>query len=515
LVVPIGEQPDEFAHWQVAAYIHEHAHLPTLDPHMDQWFQMPLYYVLISPLASSLDWPALSYDSLPPKLYDRTGLDFEKYRPARITRLLTILLAMLGVVFCYYTALEVTASYQAGILAAGLMALLPQFTFRSAAVSNDALATSLAAASLYFATRLVTRRELTWTLAYLSGAAMGLAFITKMHTIFLPAVWVFAALLSGLIRSHYRQAAAALGVWVFIAAGPLVRNYVLYRDIFLIRTEALVAAPYRTDHPLFSAYFIDMFPRWLARSFVGWFGWMNLSSPQWVYDAFAWLLMLSVCGYIGLVAARKVNGRVTMVFLVAIGLNVMIVVTANMTFTQPQGRYMFPTLSVICVLCAMGLRGIPRLRTAMGYAVLGGMLFINVDLLVGVVHPAYWNDDVPQINADPSLPMIGFIDAPRNGQVLHGNSVGVGGWILWGEGVRSISVFVDGSRNGTRAHINIPRPDVKNVHPEYQNLYSGWGANLDLQQLSPGQHKISIQVTSKWSGAVKELATLAITVARP
>jgi hypothetical protein len=344
---------------------------------------------------------------------------------------------------------------------------------------------------------------------------MGLAFITKMHTLFLPAVWLFALLTSGLIRSHYKQTAAAIAVWAFIAAGPLIRNYVLYRDIFLLRTEALVVAPYRTDHPLFSTYFIDMFPKWMARSFVGWFGWMNLLSPQWVYDVFMWLLLFSVCGYIGVVAARKVSGRVTMVFVVAIGLNLMIVVTANMTFTQPQGRYMFPTLNVICVLFAIGLRGIPRLRTAVGYAVLCGMLLINVDLLVGVVRPAYWNEALPKVNADPSLPMIGFVDAPRNGEVLRGNSTGVGGWILWGEGVQSVSVFVDGSRIGMRAHINIPRPDVKSVHPEYQNPYSGWGTNVELEQLSLGPHKLSIQVTSKRSGTVKELATLAVTVARP
>ena len=417
-IVPIGEAPDEFAHWEYAHYVHANHRLPILNPSMDQWFQMPLYYLLLSPLATEMDWPTSGTKVEPGqpirfvdplKRYYHSDEDLGNYWPIRRGRLFTGLLCLIGVLFCYHTALEVTNCRSTAFLAAGLMALLPQFTFRSAAISNDSLATTLSAASIYYIVRMLNR-GFSWTTAVLGTSAMGLAFVTKVHTLFLPAVWLLAILLlPGSTRTRAKQS-MALGVWVVIAAGLLIRNYALYQDPLLLRTEAIVAAQYRTDRSLFSAYFLHMFPVWMSKSFVGWFGWMNLEAPAWLYQVFAGLLILSVIGYTRLMVLRKVDVRLTIVLVTTILLNTAVVVKANMTFTQPQGRYLFPALSAICVLCALGLRALPGWRPSAAYVAVAGLFVINVYILRNVVFPAYW--DVPAIRQEVAEFAIGRLAGP-------------------------------------------------------------------------------------------------------
>lgn len=109
---------------------------------------MPLYYLLAAPFAVTADFPARTainppdapaYSLDPPRFFYHDDADFRRYWPLRWARLLTALAGLIAVAFCYLAALEATASRSTACLAAGWMALLPEFTFRSASVNNDML----------------------------------------------------------------------------------------------------------------------------------------------------------------------------------------------------------------------------------------------------------------------------------------------------------------------------------------------------------------------------------------
>ncbi|WP_172799253.1 Ig-like domain-containing protein, partial [Bacillus sp. FJAT-29814] len=103
------------------------------------------------------------------------------------------------------------------------------------------------------------------------------------------------------------------------------------------------------------------------------------------------------------------------------------------------------------------------------------------------------------------LPVIGSIDAPAHGTAVKGD-VTVRGWFLDGSGVSKVEVLVDGKRVGD-AQYGLPRLDVQNTFPAYQNPNSGYQYTLDSRDLSNGQHVVTIREIGN-SGARNDLQTV-------
>lgn len=94
-----------------------------------------------------------------------------------------------------------------------------------------------------------------------------------------------------------------------------------------------------------------------------------------------------------------------------------------------------------------------------------------------------------------SLKMLTQLEKPFNNDKVFGQDYKIKGWILAPDELDKIEVFVDGKSKGTAIY-GIARNDVYNIYPSYNNKNSGFYYNLDASNLTVGQHKIDIKVTT-------------------
>ena len=112
-----------------------------------------------------------------------------------------------------------------------------------------------------------------------------------------------------------------------------------------------------------------------------------------------------------------------------------------------------------------------------------------------------------------SLPMIGYIDAPADGATVKGDFA-IGGWTIWGQGVQDIQFQIDGSPMPGKLQMNIARPDVDHLHPDYQNPVSGWGAMFNTAALPAGTHKVTVAAKSS-QGNLRNVGSLTLNIVKP
>ena len=102
------------------------------------------------------------------------------------------------------------------------------------------------------------------------------------------------------------------------------------------------------------------FPTVSAQSFVGVFGWMNVYLPRPLYWIFGTLALAVIAGLCRGLLRGRLNARLVGILVILPLLSVASLVQFNLTFTQPQGRYVFPALPAIMTLAAIGLEALPR-----------------------------------------------------------------------------------------------------------------------------------------------------------
>ena len=117
---------------------------------------------------------------------------------------------------------------------------------------------------------------------------------------------------------------------------------------------------------------------------------MNVKMPELIYKGYLLLLLAAIIGLlIVLIRPRGLNWILAMLLALPV-LNIIFQVYPSLTFPQPQGRILFPSLPAVCVLAALGLTVVPRLRKLVAVAVVLGCLTVNVYALTRVVYRAYW-----------------------------------------------------------------------------------------------------------------------------
>jgi Dolichyl-phosphate-mannose-protein mannosyltransferase len=409
--VPVFEAPDEPHHWNYALYLHQNRRLPFYDSRLVEANQPPLYYAIVAPFASPSSTPPLAVQfnsgrvvpDYPPRLFVNTKVDFGRYWPIRITRLVTCILSLLAVYFAYLSGLEATGDVSTGLLAGGLTAFLPQFTFRGMSISNDALVTTTCAAAVYLIIRLV-KRGFSFRLGIVTSALIATAFLSKINAIFLPVPFAIAVLTE---RGDFWQRWDRL--WVLtaglvIAAPWLVRNQVLYGDPLANKIMWKVVPELIDPKPINSPYFRTVFPAELWHSFIGMFGWLTVMLPAWFYQFFAAVGLLGGIGYAYRLIRRPADRRLAMVLLPIPVLSLVLLIQLNLTFAQPQGRYLFPALTTIAVLVAMGLEALPGWGRRSSILAVITLALINVAALGGTVIPAYWTfPDYYRLKMDASV----------------------------------------------------------------------------------------------------------------
>ncbi len=397
LVVPIFEAPDEPHHWLYAQYVHDHQRLPYYDSQLVEGNQAPLYYLLISPFSGKTvrrearAWITSGKFQFPcqPRFFRDCPSDLKNFWPIRWARFVTAALSLLTVLFTYWAGYEATGRPYTGFLAGALVAFLPEFTFRGTNVSNDAMVATTSAAAIY-GLLLLVRRGFSWKRGLFVSLAVALAFLSKISAI------IFLPVLAGVLLSEQgswliKVKRLAVMLLVPVCAAPwLIRNQLLYGDV-LANKAMLTAASILVDKKTISSpYFLNPFPRMLAESFVGVFGWMNVYLPVWIYIALAMLSLIAILGFFRAVFAQTIDRRVACVLVSLPLLAVASVVQLNLTFTQPQGRYLFPALSTFMLLLAVGLEALPWWRRNWTLGTVALMIGINFYALLAVELRTYW-----------------------------------------------------------------------------------------------------------------------------
>ncbi len=397
-VVPIFEAPDEPWHWEYARYIHDNGGLPKYSTKMVEGIQAPLYYLFIAPFAVKSEnrkmlarlEPGIFKLACPPKVFRDCPSDFRKFWSIRIARLLTVAFSSLTVLFTYLAGFEASGKRSTGLLAGCLVALLPEFTFRGSNISNDALVAAASAAATFLIIRLV-RRGFSWKLGFLAALCVALAILSKVSAM------IFFPVLAGTMLigpGSWINKSKRLGVLLVIpicAAPWLIRNQVLYGDLLASRTMLTVLPTLVDKKSLFSPFFETSFPRMVAQSFVGVFGWMTIYLPGWVYGFFALGGLISLVGIVFAVARRATVRRLTIILAAIVLLSIASLIQLNLTFTQPQGRLLFPALAALMVLAAMGFEALPLWDAVWSWAIILILLTINLYALFEVELPSYWS----------------------------------------------------------------------------------------------------------------------------
>lgn len=397
IAVPIFEAPDEPAHWQYLRYVHDQWQLPFYRSGFEEANSPPLYYVLLAPFAVDTPQPVSAvWTDAAGQIHFPTGAGrftdshpgVAGYGPMRVVRLLTALLSVITVFFCYLAGREATGRATTGLLSGGLVLLLPMFTFRGMNISNDGALALFCAAFTYGCVRLV-RRGWTWPCGVATVVLLAAAFLSKASALVLAPVFGLVALSE---PAAWRQRLARLSTLLvagLLATPWLWRNLVLYGDPFASR--AMYAAVPHLVHQksVGSMYLYTELPAYAIRSFVGVFGWMSLVMPLWVYAAFFGLAITASAGLARGWSKRLFSRRLVLVLASAILFSAAFLYYLNLRLDQPQGRYLFPALASMGVLAALGFEALPGWRPIHGLVLIGALLTLNIFIVAVVVLPAY------------------------------------------------------------------------------------------------------------------------------
>lgn len=405
-LVPPYEAPDEPSHVHYATFIATRGELPNqlvaARRVEGQGHQGPLAYVVMAGLLR-LGMPGgdLPVRIAPNRAHAWHGggtLEaplFDPMLPAfassreRIMfyglRLLSVLYGLLTLVVLERTVRLMGADVPAAFVAVLLAATLPQFVFVSAYVTADGLLILLSTLTAHEIVRVarVPDRLDAWVGL---GVALGAALLVKKTALFLVpgiGVMLLALVATGRARLGHviRRGTALAGVAIAVCGWLFVRNTVIYGDPLGSAMERATLATLMHPRSLWDPYFADYFPRMLSASFVGLLGWVNVWLPAPVYGFY---VLLGGLAAIGVVMRRRdpwTRLAATFAALCLLG-----IVVFNLTFPQPQGRYLFAALPFLAFLAAVGLRavtgrlGLPPWPTAVGlFAVL-----VSVDVITVV-----------------------------------------------------------------------------------------------------------------------------------
>jgi len=428
LVAPLLEAPDEVYHYAMVKRLADGHGLPVQTPgEVGLWRQEgnqpPLYYALAALVTRGIhtddlgsllrmnphadvgvvkrDRNANTLIHAPDRpLLGETPLPFRGAVLAiYLSRWLSLLFGAGSVLATYLLAREVVPEDRRLALSVTcLTAFNAMFLFITSSVNNDALVTVLSAVSLWLMVRYVARRPRASQWALLA-VLLGLAALAKLSALGLLPLAALTLCVVGWRHRSWRDlivggafiglAFAALNGWWFL------RNWLLYGDpTGLSAFVPLIGARYppSTLRQLWGER------QGFAMSFWGLFGSMNVPAPSWVYTL---LSTFAALGFLGLPLAlwrwqrsgRWTAARRWQMALVAAWPVILMVSLIRWTLMTPasQGRLLFPGLSAVSLLIALGLQAwLPsRYRLLLPSAMGAAMLASAAMLPFTAIRPVY------------------------------------------------------------------------------------------------------------------------------
>jgi hypothetical protein len=391
---------------------------------VQEWQQPPLYYLLQAvPLAGfyprGFEPPLIP---LRPRHYEQPARGFfqdraprlwDGRRPVLAVRCMRLLSAVLGGCVVWLTArlaARVIPDCPAAVtLAAGLLALIPQFTFMAASVDNDVLGYLASAAGVAGTLAVAEGRWPAWRAGSLLGLLGVVGFLSKATTLFL---WPLGVLAAGLAYRRWRDRAAC--VIIMVAWGlALVLPYLAGRRapmeamaVFLLQGSSpamTFETPFWGFPPERTVAYAGQVLAMLAESFWGQFGWSQVPLARGALGLY-WLGVLVALGGWG--TGRGPAGgcapdrRALRLCAAALGLFFLGVVIVYLRVYTPQGgRYLLTVGPILTVLWAIGLMNVRGLAErwlrrpvppqAYAWCVVAAMTIVNWAVLWGSVWRAY------------------------------------------------------------------------------------------------------------------------------
>lgn len=394
LIVPPFETPDENYHYAFARHLAAGNGLPVQGPEItgpweQEGSQPPLYYSLVALMTAGIDQSGLDAFIVrnpranlgdPHQQGNKNYMLFSaESRPLmgvnlalHMGRWISVVLGTFTVLFSYLLArFAFPADRWARLLAAAMVATIPQFSFISASVSNDIMVTVVCAAALVWLAAICSRpwrgeiRRWEWIGL---GLLLGLGALSKLQGLgLLPLTALVLLIRFGRNREWNTLFSGALlvGCMVLIAAGWwYARNLFLYGDLFGTR-NLLSVTGLRVKPLSIQGLFGEL--RGLQMSFWGIFGWFSILLPSWIYSLFELLTALAVSGAaIDLIRKLKsargpgarlkhsdstlgIAGIWVLTSLALLGYWISVALGS-------QGRLLFPAITALAVVAVTGLR---------------------------------------------------------------------------------------------------------------------------------------------------------------
>jgi hypothetical protein len=196
---------------------------------------------------------------------------------------------------------------------------------------------------------------------------------------------------------HY---AYVRGLALLIAGWWYVRNALLYGDPLAIALQQEMGRPILYPRSLTDPYFVTHFPLVTFLSFFAVFGWLSLYVWLPVYLFYGLVVAYALAGlaYLWLrpLPALQLDSparQTVMLSIAYVGLLYAGLMHYNLSFSQPQGRLLFPALGAVALLVVLGWQRLcapwPALQRRALFMLPLASAAIAVALLVGKVAPAY------------------------------------------------------------------------------------------------------------------------------
>ncbi len=375
---PAWQAPDEPAHYNYIAQIAHQGCCPVIE--QGDWDQAYLDRLKGEAFAPALltDLPSVQYEDHQPPLY------YLLLTPVYLLTngsLIALRLASAGFgliyVVCAYIAARLwrPARPQIALMAAALVAFLPQYLGIVASVNNDALAWALTGLTLVASLRYLQQTDESAGLRPAAGLGLlvGLGLLTKASTLFLIGVVPLALFLrwwrSRTPVGHFVSEVVVFGVVaLMLAALWWLRNLGVYGFpdfLGLAAHDRVVIGQLRTETLITQVGVSEYLRRALTTTFnsvFGQLGWMALPLPEWAYAIIGLLLLLSAAGWIANLLRRSDASTTTQ--LVRQQMSIVLAITGllailqylyyNTEFVQFQGRYLFTGLIPFALSVVLG-----------------------------------------------------------------------------------------------------------------------------------------------------------------
>ncbi len=411
---PAFEAPDENDHWSYAWQI-ANAHRPPVmrftasglgRPLVDEAglaHHPPLYYAVLGGLmvltghADTVASPLANPQSLagtPEGAFvwlhgaDEAPPVSSEVRFLRILRFVSVLCGLASLVLTWRLGrLAFPARPAVADAAVLLLATLPAWSFHHAVLDNGNLATTLSHAALLALCAAIASARLDARVAGACGLLLGLCLVTKLTTLALVPLFAVAALLA--VRASRQRAralrAVTLGAVVLAAVAGwfFVRNLQLYGDALGGSAHERVYAGIRVPEGQVLPWLrIGFLPNVFA-SLLGTFGWWTVPPHPTLVTAGKVVAVLGGIGIaVNLLRPRGESRRaVVLVLAGAAALVFLATLHYNLTFRQPQGRYLFPAAGPLAIGLAAGLVRLvaplrERVRGAVGIGGAAGLVVV-------------------------------------------------------------------------------------------------------------------------------------------